>query len=342
MRKRTWKQDERERRLAYFSLREAQSVTKETLQRRKRMRPERGKVYGAYVVASPTHLRFHGGPTVRKKFEKFLGEISEALEAGRVVRLDFSKTERLFPCGMLLLMGALDSWLEVYPPVKLTATYPQNDLVEQMLQSAGVLQRLSLSHRKAITHDDVTRWHQFEGHNVDASIIAPFMERVSEATGKEWQLGLGDCVAEALTNVKKHAYEGSGPAHWWMFATVNHDKRQVFVAMHDRGATIPGTLLAKPDWIDTLSLRRLRRGGDCELISAAVGGRTRTKLYYRGKGLPEMLEFTARHTQNALAIYSRNGYFMANNAGTTQLKGALAQPVDGTLVIWTLNFGEKA
>jgi len=317
--------------------------TRATRRRRERKRSIRERLQhlapiAVAVVKAPHRLIFHGTGDTRQVFDAFIRSVNRALASGRFVRLDFSKTARLFPCGLLLFIGWLDDWLEQYPG-KLTCTYPDDDLVEQMLQSAGVLGRLGLSSRKNVTHNDVTRWHQFEGDRVDATPIEPFLEAVRAATSVEWQLGLGGCISEALTNVKKHAYSEATPGHWWMFATVNLERKQVFVAMHDHGDSIPGTLLAKPDLFDQVTLRKLRRGGDCELISAAAGGRTSTKLYYRGKGLPEMVEFTSRNAANALAIYSRHGYFQQR--GGVDGKGTLVDPVKGTLVIWTLNFEAK-
>jgi hypothetical protein len=320
----------------------------EIMRRRARRRQRRRgqtqwrRIHGPLLIPVPNQLRFHGSKATRETFDGFADRVAMALRDGRRVRLDFSGTERLFPCGMLLFLGLLDKWQRTHPE-KLSATYPQDDVVEQMLQSASVIQKLGLPTRKVVSHDEVVKWHQFHGTNVDATPIEPFMLEVQAAAGLEWQLGLGDCIGEALTNVKKHAYGSEeGAAPWWMFATLNAEAKQIFVAMHDRGESIPGTLLAKPDLIDAVTFRRLRRGGDCELISAAAGGRTRTKLYYRGKGLPEMVEFTSRHANNALAIYSRRGYFGASRAGKLIRQGSLGHPVEGTLVIWTLNYGEQS
>ncbi|WP_422015216.1 hypothetical protein [Roseateles sp.] len=292
-------------------------------------------------VVVPTDLRYHGSGRTRQIFDDFIRTVTVGLALGRSVKLDFSKTERLFPCGLLLFLGHLDCWVELHR-AKLSCTYPENDVVEQMLQSAKVFSQLGLPPRKAVAAHDVIKWHQFEGHNADATPIEPFLEEVRTATGADWQLGLGSCIAEALTNVRKHAYQDKAASHWWMFATVNMESKRIFVAMHDRGDSIPATLLAKPEWIDQVTFRRLRRGGDCELISAAAGGRTRTRLYYRGKGLPEMVEFTERHRANALAIYSRRGYFVMGDGGSSTATGTLNNPVDGTLLIWTLNYGVKS
>lgn len=342
LRKPTTRGLERQRRLSAYALRrlaKIQAVRRRHARRRMlKARSGYSALVSVVIVRAPKLLLFHGTGDTRQIFDTFIRRVDAALSDGRFVRIDFSKTERLFPCGLLLFLGWLDDWLEHFPG-KLTCAYPADDLVEQMLQSAGVIERLGLSPRKVVNHNDVTRWHQFEGDDVDATPIEPFLEAVRAATNVEWQLGLGGCISEALTNVKKHAYSSGIPSHWWMFATVNLDQRQIFVAMHDHGDSIPGTLLAKPDLFDQVMLRKLRRGGDCELISAAAGGRTRTKLYYRGKGLPEMVEFTSRNATNALAIYSRRGYFQQR--GSVDRKGTLVEPVKGTLVIWTLNFGAK-
>lgn len=309
--------------------------------RSRRVRNKRPQSYGAVTVAVPAHLRYHGSSVTRQVFDKFVRDVSIGLAMGRAVRLDFSKTERLFPCGLLLFLGHLDCWVGKHR-AQMSCTYPENDVVEQMLQSAKVFAQLGLSPRKVVADHDVVKWHQFEGHNADATPIEPFLEEVREATGEEWQLGLGSCIVEALTNVKKHAYLDKAASHWWMFATVNLEAKKIFVAMHDRGDSIPATLLAKPGLIDQVTLRKIRRGGDCELISAAAGGRTRTRLYYRGRGLPEMVEFTERHKGNALAIYSRRGYFVMGDGGSLKATGTLNDPVDGTLLIWTLNYGVKS
>lgn len=307
----------------------------------RRVRSKRPKAYGALTVNVPRHLRYHGVDATRQIFDDFVRDVRIGLAMGRSVKLDFSKTERLFPCGLLLFLGHLDCWLATHR-AQLSCTYPENDVVEQMLQSAKVLSQLGLPSRKTVVDHDVIKWHQFEGHNADATPIEPFLEEVRDATGEEWQLGLGSCIVEALTNVKKHAYLDKAASNWWMFATVNLESNQIFVAMHDRGDSIPATLLAKPGLVDQVTMRRLRRGGDCELISAAVGGRTRTRLYYRGRGLPEMVEFTQRHEANALAIYSRRGYFIMGGGGRLKATGTLDHSVDGTLLIWTLNYGVKS
>lgn len=287
-------------------------------------------------IAVPTQVRYHLPKEMRSVFETFVSSVQMALAAGAAVELDFRQTTSLYPCGLLLLMGLVDEWTDAYPN-RLTARYPEGDIVEQMLQQVGVLQKLGLEPRKSISHSDVLRWHYFTGRDVDGKAIEPFMDEVRPLVSEEAQAGLYDCIAEAMTNVHHHAYDAAQDGRWWMFGTIS-DKR-LFVAMHDRGETIPGTLLAKPQFRDYLTGRTLGlRDADGQLISLAVGGRTSTRLSYRGKGLPEMAEFTNSTPQSDLAIYSRRGFYRLSNQGHAyQTHGNLPWQVPGTLLLWTIN-----
>ena len=283
-------------------------------------------------IVVPTRLKYYARRQNRRLVEYFFEDVNSSLRQGKRVLIDFSKVEALFPCGVLILMGWVDEWAVEYPG-RVSANYPKVDLVEQMLQQVDVLQKLGLPSRKQIFHDDVTRWHYFHGDDADATPIEPFMLQLKDLLGEEQQLGLGNCVTEAMINVRHHAYEGHKPGPWWIFATVAQDK--VFVALYDRGNSIPATLLSKPAVLDFLTARVWSSGrADGRLITAALGGRTRTQLPYRGKGLPEMLEFTKMYKNSELGIFSRRGFFRYDTQEST---GILKFPIKGTLVIWMLN-----
>jgi hypothetical protein len=282
-------------------------------------------------VVAPRHLRLYATKGVRRETESFFENVNLNLILGRSVVIDFSKLERLFPCGVLVFMGWVDEWVSMFPE-KLRANYPKDDLVEQMLQHVGVLDKLGLECRKTVDHTDVKRWHFYHGKNADATQMEPFMLELQKLLGEERQLGLGTCVSEAMTNVRHHAYLSESFNSWWIFATITD--RTVFMAIYDRGQSIPASLLAKPTVASLLTAKIWgEKRGDYKLIAAAVGGRTSTRLPYRGKGLPDMLDFTKNSPNSKLGIFSRNGFFHFDNHETS---GKLRAPINGTLVIWTL------
>lgn len=283
----------------------------------------------------PSRLIYHAPRRVREQFDRFSNEVTRHLKSGTKVVVDFRKIERLYPCGVLLLMGLVDFWTTKYPGM-VGAKYPKDDLAEQMLQHVEVLQKLELPARKKVEHNDVKRWHYLTGRDVDPAPFTGFMDDVAKLAGEEAQAGLFECVSEAITNVKHHAYTTGEETPWWAFCTVSD--RKIFVAVHDRGASIPTTLLVKPSISDVVKGRLLQRNIDGDLISAAVGGRTRTKLPYRGKGLQEMYGYTRANVKSELGIYSRNGYFRYlpfKQSG--ERHGTIRHPVEGTLILWMIS-----
>lgn len=149
-----------------------------------------------------------------------------------------------------------------------------------------------------------------------------------------------DCLNEAVYNTVNHAYEFEIEGlpvpelrKWWMFSQVRDGK--LFVAIYDFGVTIPASLLRKPEWRD---FTRLRKRDGLLIEAAAASGRTSTRLRHRGKGLPEMLEFSKKLRDGGLTIMSRTGAFTFRAAQGHSRREKYVVPLPGTLVLWELPF----
>ncbi|WP_139019221.1 ATP-binding protein [Acidovorax radicis] len=336
MRKLSTKQKDRQLRLRRYTLYRAAKERK-AIQRRMRKgrkttnRPWRARLF---QVKPPNHLIFAQSPETQSIFRRFTQVISGHLLDGHKVRIDFSDVELLHPCGVLLLLSHVRTWVMSYPE-QLSAAYPHDDVVEQMLQSVGMLERLGLNPRKKVDSDDVTRWYFFKGETADASVMVPFMEAAKSKLGEVDQMRLYDSIAEAITNVTHHAYDDEVAKRWWMFASFSDDR--VFVSILDAGRSIPGTLLEKPGVRD--QIRKWTWGKkkvDARMLHAAMGGKSRTRLSYRGKGLPEMLESTKRMAGSSLTIFSRKGVFHCDSGKDREERASLPTPMEGTLLLWSL------
>jgi hypothetical protein len=327
---------ERQRRKwQYVKRRLHKSFVNQRRLRNRRVRKEREQYIKPRNVRAPDQVRLQGDP---QPFLLFVTRVTTLLHAGIRVRLDFRHVKRLYPCGMLLLMAEVRRWLKAFPD-QMLATYPEDEVVEQMLQRVDLIGALGLAPRKVISHDDVVRWFYFTGTRVELVSVEPFMERVREFVAAEAQTFLFDCVSEAVTNVRHHAYgeAGADSAPWWMFATISSER--ITVAVHDRGASIPATIMEKPTIREQIKklFAKNPQELDARMIDAATGGRSRTKLVYRGKGLPEMLEFTRAVPGSSLDIYSRWGGFHQHASSATATVWTLSTPVPGTLLLWTLS-----
>lgn len=276
----------------------------------------------------------------RSKFISFLDAVESALGSGGRPRLNFSKVSELQPCGTLVFRARLDTWLHAYP-ARITCTYPKNDIVEQLFQHIGILELLGLQSRKAeITHDHVRDWHYHCGSRMDASIYRELTLSIRDRIDHPERALFADCLNEAVYNTVNHAYEFEAPGlpapdqrKWWMFSQVKDGR--LFVAIYDFGVSIPASLLRRPEWRDYARLR----SRDGHLIEAAAASeRTSTKLSHRGKGLPEMLEFSRKLRDGGLSIISRRGAFVFTAGSGHLQRRKYPVPLPGTLVLWEMPF----
>lgn len=273
----------------------------------------------------------------------FLKNINEALVKGVHVRICFSETKELHACGTLVFSAHLDVWLHSYAHL-LTCNYPKNNVVEQLFQHIGILERLGLSNRTVVTDDKVKFWHHYSGDLVTASDYKPLTLSIVEHVDAATKTLFADCLNEAVTNTVNHAYDykeevpGLPPKElrkWWIFSQVKDGF--LFVAIYDRGMSIPVSLLIKPE-IKEVAWRVLP-DTDGKLIEAAVSSdRTRTRLDFRGNGLPEMLEFCQSMDAGALTILSRKGAFNYEAKVKRQKRTKYVKPLPGTLVLWRIPF----
>lgn len=293
----------------------------------------------AVRVRAPEVFVFSGTDDDRLTLNKFFERVRRELERDNRVLIELSAVKKLFPCGMLLFMAELHDWLRIFPG-KLSANYPESALVEEMLQHTKVLQSLGLQPRRQIAHEHVVRWHYFEGDEVDLTGTEPLAEKVAADFGAETQLALFSCLNEAITNVRQHAY-GENPTcktSWWMFASMH--KKKLYIAVHDRGLSVPKTILSKPGIKDAFALVASKGDQtklDRKVLRAVIDGRTRTKLSFRGKGIPEMLALTTTAPGSSLTLMSRAAFVVADASKPHKKFGPLQTPVRGTLVLWSLS-----
>lgn len=325
------------------------------LDRRSRLRPAphsgRREIISSYTVPISNKLHLVDAPERIRAFEninreslfKFMDRIEQVLQMGGRVKIDFAKTVEMHPCGTLVFLANLSLWQAAYPG-RISCTYPEDDAVEQLLQHFDVLPGLGLAPRKKITHERVIFWRYFSGTDATASIYKELTKAVRDGIEHPQRELFADCLNEAVSNTVNHAYkfeiEGLPPKEqrkWWILSYLKDES--VFVAIYDLGVTIPGSLRKKPEWADFLKLRNYK---DDRLIeTAVVSNRTSTKLPERGKGFPEMLEFSRNLSAGALSIVSGLGAYSYNARESQQYRYKFGVPLPGTLVLWEIPFRQE-
>lgn len=294
------------------------------------------------TVVLPETIRMLGEEE-RQNLTDAIERVSQLLAAGRSVRLDFRKVRFLHPCGTLVFLANFDHWVDLNPG-RLTATYPEDEVVEQLLQHVQVMRRLGLQERKEVTHERVKFWHFKSGATANAASYKDLAVTVRDNIAHPQSALFADCLNEAVANSVGHAYDFEkrelpprSHRKWWLLSSMRDD--QVFVSVYDLGVSIPSSLRRKPEWTEYLRIRPLK---DRRLISLAIASnRTSTKLPQRGKGLPEMLEFSQQLRTGALSIASGHGAYKYDANTGTSSHYSLDCPIQGTLVLWQIPFRKE-
>lgn len=296
-----------------------------------------GRKLRRVVIRAPEELNITS-KRHRGAFLSFLDQVDQALTTHERVHLNFNSVKLAFPCGTLLFRAKLDTWIAKYPN-KLVGRYPTDPVVEELFQHIGVLGLLNLPHRKnAITHDQVVHWHFHSGAVMDPALYKDLTLSLRDRIVHPQRELFADCLNEAVYNTVNHAYDFEVKGlpdprlrKWWMFSQVKSGL--VTVVILDLGVSIPRSLLQKPEWKDYARLRKR----DGQLIEAAAcSTRTSTRLPHRGKGLPEMLEFSENLAAGGLRILSRFGVFSFDASTKIMLRDKYYQAIPGTLVMWQI------
>ena len=170
------------------------------------------------------------------------------------VKFDFSRVERCFPGGMLMLMAFLELLVDSFPN-RVTARCPPGSMSGQLLNHFGIGSKLGVSSTACHPrHDSVVNWHYVTGTKLDGSKISELLKKYKELSDAEPPEGLYDVLGEALTNVHHHAYPDKSATpellrRWWMFSRYDSPGADgpgsLYIAIYDIGEGIQNTMRKK-------------------------------------------------------------------------------------------------
>lgn len=316
--------------------------SKKQLHKRKNLRDKNftHQIKTDITINAPKTIRINKEED-HKTFNEFIHKIEKNLNDYTKIKLKLNHIEELWPCGTLVFLAKLDVWQKKFPGKMVAIDYPKDFNAEELLQHVGALKKLGLNHRRTITSDNVKFWHYKTGTNTDPQAYKELTETIISNINHQEAPLFADCLNEAVNNSVAHAYN---PIHrktsqtavqnWWILSELKGE--QVFVAIFDAGITIPSSIRSKEEW---KLIRAIKSWKDGKLLEAVISSsRTSTNLPERGKGLPEMLEFSKNLTEGGLSIISGKAYFNYNAKIQENKRRTINNRVPGTLILWSIPF----
>lgn len=332
--------NKKQRIVEYFKSQRLASIIK----RRKKTRKKRINKYDLHLalikktIIAPENFGLTNEED-RDQLLLFLKKIDHCLKSGHKVNISFERTKSLMPCGTLWATTKLENLINQYPN-QITSNYPSDNIVEQLFQHIGLLEKLGKRHRKKeINAENVKHWHYVSGLSTDdVKLFKNLLQSIS--LEEDTRSGLFDSMSEAVTNTIQHAYPTTSIKEWRMFAQVKDNR--LTVAICDQGVGIPGSLRKKPELKEWFAspIHHAQKRYDTFLIKTAVeSSRTQTKLPYRGKGLRDMLDLVKNGTVGGFLVLSAKGAFNYNAVSSIQTSLDYKTSINGTIIEWQISLG---
>lgn len=296
----------------------------------------------------------------REKIRQVLLSAWTALDKGNTkIKLDFSRTHKIFPGGMLLLLANVALMLDMYPG-KVRAKCPPKSMAAQLLRHFGYADKLGVSPATSQpSHDSVVKWRHVSGTHADGVAITTLLNNLKTDTNATIPEGLYEVLTEALINVRHHAYPDdcalpSDLRRWWIFSRLDNPTSSgpgnLYIGIYDVGVGIQKTMRQKlqkaeellanaEDWSSwfTWPTKQLEKR---LLVEAVEHKRSSTGLAFRGNGLPEMKDFVTQTDSGSLSIIS--GYAQYTCRAASGGKGYQCDDHTlGTLILWSIPLTHK-
>ena len=258
------------------------------------------------------------------------------------LKIDFTTLQDIGPAAALVLAAELDCWrLRARKPIRVLDIHKWNRNVRFLLDEMGLFDLVQVVNPPPSLGPAPLRFIRFKsGQAADGELAKELRIDLEKITGEipGWS-NLYRGLAEAMTNVRQHAYEGGGSGNlekWWMFGAYHNPSKLLTCAFFDRGVGIPATLprTHRERLAGLLESLRLPNS-DAAMIAAAMElGRTRTGLQNQGRGLADMQKFVESSESGILRILSRGGKYTYQD--DEKATSSLPSPIGGTLIEWTV------
>lgn len=280
------------------------------------------------------------------------------------MKLDFSKTKKMFTEGTLYLLAELETLKITNPDIKFSLIPSKEVIVNQVLKQTGILELLgvSLNFEDMEFDETVKYWKYSSGHKVEMDSAEDMLDDFDDLLSESSSTSIFNSITEAVTNCHHHAYlekrfinDPMKAKKWWIFSQEKDNKLSICVC--DLGIGIPKSLLRNSenvaeDWFSSLKnfLKSHKEKYDrdsASIIAAIEIGNTRTNLVNRGKGLNQIINqiSTLCDHKASIAILSNKGSYIINRGMIEDrpLTGIVdgfslpyKQSIDGTVILWEI------
>ncbi len=312
---------------------------------RKRRLEAHDPLAGYRRVAAPRVFSFINEP---EHVSKFVAELSTHFEKSNRVFVVLRNVEIIDYSAIVVLLSIMVQFKT--RNIRFNGDYPANQVANKVLQDSGFFKILSATIKERDTYEINTgRGDGIFTHSmkrVDSRLTAQLIEAASLTICGEPRVrkGVQRSLIELMMNTHNHADRNVPAAkNWWM--SVHHDlsAKRVSFAFVDYGIGVFSSLQNKSpkskffDWQRKI-VGKLTFSNNAEFLRKILQGdlhATVTKMPFRGKGLPGIMQAMKRNSFSRLHVITNDVFANVEDDNFRTLNA----PFEGTFVYWEV--GEK-
>jgi anti-anti-sigma regulatory factor len=281
------------------------------------------------VFSAPAPLNFNLRYENCEQVLQYINNIKKSAAKKWNIIIDLSKVNDLKEGAIAMLLSVITE-IKSTKRISISGIAPSDRALRTTLEKSNFFEYVPVKGQPAIStaRDFLRSGKKGDPRNFLADQIRRAMEIVWMESGRN--PNLRTVIFEMMRNSCDHAFQNKKDIRWHL--SISHDKpnRLVKFSFVDNGEGIPRTLIK-----NYLTSVKTLFNGDVEMLEAAYHGesQSRTRLPWRGKGLPTIYENSVeRHIKNFLVI--SNGVFLHFD---TQIRKNLKVPFRGTYYYWEID-----
>lgn len=253
-----------------------------------------------------------------------------------IIMFDVSKVTYLGVDALIYLLSIIHNFKgNEKKQYRFSGNFPKDEETSQVMCRSGFLKYVRTSDKLISTTDN--NYEIKIGGKVNQNIVVEICDFVNNkfGTNRLYTKFLYDILLELMMNTHQHAYNKSEfVARWYIFVQCEGDI--IKFTFHDTGEGIPQTVSKK--MFERLGNFMFSRQVDF-LISAFLGeDRSKTKLSYRGKGLPRLFKYCSQGKIQNFSVISSKAFCKFDPSDITLSEQIeLERGISGTLYYWELN-----
>lgn len=248
-----------------------------------------------------------------------------------VVEFDFSNVKNI-GSGAITILLSICGWLNDHD-INIRGSYPEDPETRTRFEKLGFLRYFNASYQNKLNSNSrseiVQRGLNTTNPGLTASKIRDAMETTFSVKSKNTKIQ--GMLIELMANTVNHAYNKNQKG-WYLALDHNEEEKVVRFSFVDNGEGILNTI--KIRFKDIVS-KVFGLSDDGQILRQAFDGKfgSRTKLSYRGRGLPLVKKNFENGFIKKLVVISNGVYYDF----TTETCQILNTEFEGTFYFWELN-----